>query len=384
MRRGREPGMSRTLDLARALVARPSVTPSDCGCQELIAAELEPLGFTIERLRFGDVDNLWARRGSGPPLLCLAGHTDVVPSGPESSWSSPPFGAEVHEGVLFGRGTADMKGAVAAMVTACRDFLGAAGTTRGALAFLLTSDEEGPARDGTRRVIDTLEARGEKIDWCLIGEPSSTGRLGDTVRIGRRGSLDGHLLVRGRQGHVAYPDLAHNPIHTALPVLARLAASRWDEGDGDFPPTTFQLSNLASGTGATNVIPGSLEARFNFRYSPAVTVAELQDAVERMVAGLEPDHELTWHLSGEPFITRGGALIEAAQQAIRDTVGLEPTLSTGGGTSDGRFIAPTGAQVAELGLVSASIHQVDERVPLTDLEQLAAMYRRILELLLAP
>lgn len=375
--------MSETLELAQALIRRRSVTPEDAGCQAYLAERLAPLGFNAERLPFGGVENLWLRRGGSGPLFVFAGHTDVVPTGPEAQWHVDPFAAEVRDGMLYGRGAADMKGSVAAMVTACERFVAAHPDHAGAIAFLLTSDEEGPAVDGTRRVVEALQARGETIDWCLVGEPSSSDRLGDGVKNGRRGSLNGRLVVHGTQGHVAYPHRADNPVHRFAPALAELCDIQWDEGNEYFPPTSFQVSNIEAGTGATNVIPGRLEVLFNFRYSTEVTAETLQDRVGTLLDRHDLDYELEWSLSGEPFLTRGGRLLEAATAAIREVAGIETCVNTGGGTSDGRFIAPTGAQVLEVGPVNATIHQVDERVAVTDLDRLSEIYEAILQRLLA-
>ncbi len=375
--------VSPTLELARDLIARPSVTPDDRGCQQLIGERLAALGFRLEFMNFGEVTNLWARRGSEGPLLAFAGHTDVVPTGPESAWTSPPFRPEIRDGMLYGRGAADMKGSIAAMVTACERFLAAHPDHRGSLAFLITSDEEGIATDGTVKVIETLEARNEKIDWCLVGEPSSVRQAGDVVKNGRRGSLSGTLRVRGVQGHVAYPHLADNPVHRALPALAELAATVWDEGNAFFPPTTFQISNIHAGTGATNVIPGMLEVLFNFRYSTESSEAGLKQRVHALLDGYGLDYRLDWFHSGAPFLTPAGELVEAVRAAVRQVTGLETELSTGGGTSDGRFIAPTGAQVVELGPVNATIHKVDECVAVEELERLTQMYEGVLRHLLA-
>ncbi len=374
--------MSATLDLARELIRRRSVTPEDAGCQALMCQRLAAIGFAIEPLPFGAVSNFWARRGSESPLLCFAGHTDVVPSGPEADWSSPPFEPSIRDGRLYGRGAADMKGSLAAMITAVEAFVAEHPQQRGSIAFLITSDEEGPAKDGTARVVERLQARGEKIDWCLVGEPSSSALLGDVIKNGRRGSLNAHLRVDGRQGHVAYPQLADNPIHRAAPALAALAAQQWDAGNEFFPPTSFQISNLNSGTGATNVIPGRLEALFNFRFSTEVAAPQLQAAVEGIFAAQGLDCDIAWRLSGEPFITAPGELTAAAIAAVEASCGLTPKLSTSGGTSDGRFIAPTGAQVIELGPINASIHQLDEHVNIADLDALSAIYQRILANLL--
>ncbi len=375
--------MSPTLELARALIARPSVTPDDQGCQQLIGARLAALGFTLEPMNSGAVTNLWARRGTAGPLLAFAGHTDVVPPGPENAWTSPPFRPEVRAGLLYGRGAADMKGSIAAMVTACERFLAEHPDHRGSLAFLITSDEEGSATEGTVKVIETLEARNEKIDWCLVGEPSSVEQAGDVVKNGRRGSLSGTLSVRGVQGHVAYPQLADNPVHRALPALTELAAAVWDDGNEFFPPTTLQISNIQAGTGATNVIPGTLEVLFNFRYSTASSAASLRQRVHTLLDRHGLEYRLDWFHSGGPFLTPAGALVDAVRVAIRTVTGLETELSTSGGTSDGRFIAPTGAQVVELGPVNATIHKVNECVAVDELERLTRIYEGVLRQLLA-
>ena len=374
--------MSATLDLARELIRRPSVTPEDAGCQPLMAQRLAALGFRIESLRFGEVDNLWARRGDAGPVFCFAGHTDVVPPGPVATWSSPPFEPSQRDGHLFGRGAADMKGSLAAMVTATEAFLAERPAHRGSIAFLLTSDEEGPAVDGTVRVIETLEARGEKIAWCLVGEPTGTARVGDVVKNGRRGSLNGRLRVLGRQGHVAYPHLALNPVHAFAPALAALVAAEWDQGNDYFPPTTFQVSNLNAGTGAENVIPGELTALLNFRFSTEVDAPTLRRRVETLLNDAGLRYEIDWRLSGNPFLTPAGELVDAARDAVRTVCGYEAELSTSGGTSDGRFIAPTGAQVLELGPRNATIHQIDECVGADELDTLHAIYLEILRRLL--
>ena len=371
-----------TLALACAFIERPSVTPDDAGCQRLIGDRLARLGFRLEPMDRGGVKNLWARRGDDGPLFCFAGHTDVVPPGPESAWTSPPFTPTIRHGRLYGRGAADMKGSLAAMVTACERFLTQHPRPRGAIAFLITSDEEGPATDGTVAVIERLQARGETIDWCLVGEPSSTATVGDVIKNGRRGSLNARLTLHGRQGHVAYPHLADNPIHRALPALAELSRQEWDRGNAHFPPTTFQISNLHAGTGATNVIPGELECLFNFRFSTESTAEELQARTEAILDRHDLDYRIHWSLSGQPFLTPAGELVDAARQAVREITGHTPQLSTSGGTSDGRFIAPTGAQVIELGPVNASIHQVDEWVSIAELERLSAIYQAILTRLL--
>ena len=374
--------MSSVLDLTRELVARPSVTPEDAGCQGVIAERLAAIGFHLEPMKFGDVTNLWARRGEAAPLLCLAGHTDVVPTGPEVDWDSPPFEPTLDGGWLRGRGTADMKAALAAMVIACEDFVAAHPDHPGSLAFLITSDEEGIAVDGTRRVVDRLVARGEQIDYCLIGEPSSAHRLGDTARIGRRGSLSAELSVRGIQGHVAYADVARNPLHDLAPALAELCSTEWDQGNAEFPPTSFQATNVQAGTGAMNVIPGSLQLRFNLRYCTEQTKDGLEARVEEVLKRHGLDYEILWRDVGRPFMTAGEQFSNAVTGAVDDVTGYSPELSTGGGTSDGRFIAPAGAQVIELGHLNGSIHQVNESVPVDDLEPLREIYRRVLERML--
>ncbi|WP_456378598.1 succinyl-diaminopimelate desuccinylase [Thiolapillus sp.] len=375
--------MSDTLELAKELISRPSVTPEDAGCQDLLVARLQSLGFAIEALNFGDTKNFWARRGTQAPLLCFAGHTDVVPSGPLDEWQSDPFQPEVRDGMLYGRGAADMKGSLAAMITATEAFLAKHPEHRGSIAYLITSDEEGPATDGTVRVMETLEQRNEKIDWCLVGEPSSTDRLGDVMKNGRRGSHGCRLTVKGIQGHVAYPHLARNPVHEALPALTELVTREWDQGNDHFPPTTFQISNIHAGTGATNVIPGALEVLFNFRFSTETTHKELERQVEEILNHYGLDYDIEWILSGPPFLTAEGALLDAAQQAVKDIMGYSARLSTSGGTSDGRFIAPTGAQVLELGPLNATIHKVNECVAVDDLDNLSRIYARLMERLLA-
>jgi succinyl-diaminopimelate desuccinylase len=373
---------SPTLQLTLDLMRRRSVTPEDDGCQVLMMRRLAAIGFDTVPLRFGAVDNFWAVRGDSGPLLCFAGHSDVVPSGPESNWRHPPFEPAIVDGVLYGRGAADMKGSLAAMVTACERFVARYPAHNGRIAFLITSDEEGPAVDGTVKVVQWLQERGEKIDWCVVGEPSSSERVGDVIKNGRRGSLGGVLTVKGVQGHVAYPHLARNPIHQAAPALAELAAEVWDQGNEFFPATSFQISNISAGTGATNVIPGELEVVFNFRFSTEVTEQQLRERTEAVLRRHAVDYTLAWSLSGAPFLTARGALVEAARQAIRDVNGIDTELSTAGGTSDGRFIAPTGAQVVELGPVNATIHKVDEQVKAADLDTLSAMYEGIMQQLL--
>ncbi len=375
--------MSETLDLAIDLISRPSVTPEDAGCQALMMQRLAALGFRNEPLRFGEVDNFWSRRGDEGPVFCFAGHTDVVPTGPAADWQSDPFRPDIRDGLLYGRGAADMKGSLAAMVIATERFVRKHPDHRGSIAYLITSDEEGPAVDGTVRVVETLQARGEKIDWCLVGEPSSTQRLGDVVKNGRRGSLGARLLVHGIQGHVAYPHLAKNPVHMAAPALAELATTEWGQGNAFFPPTTFQISNIHAGTGATNVVPGTLEVVFNLRYSTETDDRKIQQRVEAILDRHGLDYEIEWTLSGRPFLTAQGELLEAAQAAIEEITGHPTELSTAGGTSDGRFIAPTGAQVLELGPLNATIHKVDECVRVADLDTLTAIYERLLEKLLA-
>jgi len=374
--------MSSTLNLAIDLIRRRSVTPEDAGCQPLMAQRLAALGFTIEPMRFGDVDNLWARRGGDGPLFCFAGHTDVVPPGPLDQWHSDPFVPEVRHGVLYGRGACDMKGSLAAMITATEAFIAAHPDHRGSIAFLITSDEEGAAVNGTVKVIETLSARGERIDYALVGEPSSHEQLGDIIKNGRRGSLNGTLKVRGKQGHVAYPLLADNPVHRAAPALAELCAEQWDSGNADFPPTSFQISNIAAGTGAENVIPGELTAQFNLRFSTALTPEVIRHRVEAILDRHGLDYRIDWHLSGMAFLTPAGALVAAAREAITAVTGIAPTLSTSGGTSDGRFIAPTGAQVLELGPINATIHKVDECVAVADLDRLSTIYEGMLTRLL--
>ena len=375
--------MDNTLELTMELIARPSVTPHDQGCQDLMIERLEPLGFQIERLRFGEVENFWAWRGHGHPLVAFAGHTDVVPTGPREAWDSDPFKPELRDGFLYGRGAADMKASLAAFITAIERFLVEHPDHRGTIGLLITSDEEGPSVDGTVKVIEWLTAHGTMIDYCLVGEPSSESSLGDVIKNGRRGSLTGQLFVRGKQGHVAYPHLARNPIHLAAPALAELAATEWDRGNESFPPTSFQISNLHAGTGADNVIPGELEVLFNFRFSTAVTEASLRECTEALLQRHKLDYRLEWRLSGAPFLTRGTTLIEATRRAIRDMLGIEARLATGGGTSDGRFIAPTGAEVVELGPLNATIHQVNERVAADHPEKLSMVYARILSELLS-
>ncbi len=375
--------MSDILDLTCELIRRASVTPDDKGCQALLAERLRRSDFALEHLRYGEVDNLWATHGSGAPVLVFLGHTDVVPSGPLEQWSSPPFEPAVRDGRLYGRGAADMKSGVAAMTLALEAFVAAHPRHKGTVALLVTSDEEGPTnRDGVKRVVEEFRRRAQRIDWCVTGEPSSRDRLGDIVRVGRRGSLSGHLRVRGVQGHVAYPDKVRNPIHLAAPALAELAATRWDEGNDAFPPTSFQISNINAGTGALNVVPGTLEAAFNFRFCTASTVQSLRERTEAILRRHGLDFDLDWDLSGEAFVTREGALRRAVDAAVREVCGIEPQADTGGGTSDARFIAPLGAEVVEVGPTNASIHKIDENVALDELEKLPQLHLRVAELLL--
>jgi succinyl-diaminopimelate desuccinylase len=374
---------SPTLDLTIALMREPSVTPFDANCQTLMIERLEKIGFRVERLRFGDVDNFWARRGSDGPVLAFAGHTDVVPTGPLEKWDVQPFAPEIRDGMLIGRGAADMKGSLAAMVVACERFVAQHPQHRGSIAFLITSDEEGVAVNGTVKVVETLEARAEKITWAVVGEPSSVNRLGDMIKNGRRGSLNGVLTVKGVQGHVAYPQRADNPIHRAAPALAELCAEVWDQGNDFFPATSFQISNINAGTGANNVIPGEMEVVFNFRFSTEVTEQQLRERTEAILNKHGLRYELPWKLSGHPFLTAKGELVEAAVQSIREVCGVDTELSTTGGTSDGRFIAPTGAQVVEIGPLNATIHKVNEEVSVADLDTLTTVYERLLEKLLA-
>ena len=375
--------MSEVLELACELISRPSVTPEDAGCQVLVAERLARAGFAIEPLRYGDVDNLWASHGSGAPVLVLLGHTDVVPPGPREAWSSEPFEPVIRDGVLYGRGAADMKGSVAAFVVAAERFVAEHPDHPGTLALLLTSDEEGDAIDGVRKVADTLRTRGQRIDWCITGEPSSTARLGDLLRVGRRGSLSATLVIKGVQGHVAYPHKARNPVHQAAPALAELVARQWDAGYDSFPPTSLQVSNIHAGTGANNVIPGELQVLFNLRYNPHWDAPRLEGEVAALLDRHGLEYELRWHRSGEPFHTPEGRLRAVARQVLAEFAGAPPEESTGGGTSDARFIAPLGAQCIEIGPVNASIHQVDEHVSVADLEALPELYRRLVERLLS-
>ncbi|MDH1234649.1 succinyl-diaminopimelate desuccinylase [Stutzerimonas stutzeri] len=378
------PALSPTLALACELINRPSVTPLDEGCQQLMSQRLAACGFAIEPMHIEDVENFWAIRGNEGPVLCFAGHTDVVPTGPLQAWQNPPFSARIDElGMLHGRGAADMKGSLAAMVVAVERFTADHPDHKGQIAFLITSDEEGPAHHGTKAVVERLRERGQRLDWCIVGEPSSTSLVGDVVKNGRRGSLGGTLTVRGQQGHVAYPHLARNPIHLAAPALAELAAEHWDDGNAFFPPTSFQISNLNAGTGATNVIPGTLEAVFNFRFSTESTVEGLQQRTAAILDKHGLDWSVDWALSGLPFLTEPGALLDGVAKAIRSVTGRETTPSTSGGTSDGRFIATLGTQVVELGPVNATIHQVDEHILASDLDLLTEIYYQTLVNLLA-
>ncbi len=373
---------SETLQLLTELIARPSVTPDDRGCQQLLIDRLSAIGFECETLIFEDVTNLWARRGNSAPLLAFIGHTDVVPTGPLDQWHSDPFKPEIRDGLLYGRGTADMKSGIAAMVTACERFVKDRPDHHGSIALLITSDEEGPALNGTLRVIETLEARGEKIDWALVGEPSSSNQLGDVVKNGRRGSIGATLTVHGVQGHVAYPHLADNPVHRVMPALTELCEREWDQGNESFPATSFQISNINAGTGVDNVIPGQVEVNFNLRYSTELDHQQIIDTTETILKKHGLDYNIDWRHSGYPFLTAEGELVEAAKQSIKAITGLDTELSTAGGTSDGRFVAPTGAQVLELGPVNASIHKINEHVRVSDLDRLSEIYQGILAKLL--
>ncbi|WP_315360635.1 succinyl-diaminopimelate desuccinylase [Neisseria bacilliformis] len=371
------------LALAKELIARPSVTPNDQGCQQLIAERLAPLGFAVEEMNFGDTKNLWLRRGTSEPLLCFAGHTDVVPPGPAEQWTSPPFEPAERDGRLYGRGAADMKSSIAAFVAACEAFVAEHPYHKGSIALLITSDEEGDARDGTVRVVETLKARGETIDYCIVGEPTAVAELGDTIKNGRRGSLSGTLAVKGRQGHIAYPHLADNPVHRAAAALAELAAEQWDEGNAYFPPTGFQISNIAAGTGATNVIPGELTVKFNFRFSTASNSDGLKRRVHAILDRHRLPYRIDWMLSGQPFLTEAGRLTECAQNAAEKICGIKAALSTTGGTSDGRFIKDIARELIELGPVNATIHQIDEHIAAADIPRLARIYQTMLADLLA-
>ena len=371
-----------TLSLAQILIARRSLTPADDGCQEILIERLEKLGFRIEKMRFGEVDNLWARRGDAAPVLCLAGHTDVVPTGPLEQWDSDPFTPTIRDGKLYGRGAADMKSSLAAFITAIEAFVAQHANHQGSIALLITSDEEGVAVDGTVKVVEALKARGELLDYCIVGEPTCTDTLGDTIKNGRRGSLSGNLTIKGIQGHIAYPHLAKNPIHLAAPAIAELAQTEWDQGNEYFPPTTWHISNIHGGTGATNVIPGTLNLVFNFRFSSASTVESLQSRVYQILGKHGLDYDLQWELSGKPFLTPKAELADAMHAAIVEVTGIEPQLSTSGGTSDGRFIADICAQVIEFGPRNATIHKLNEHVAVDDLEKLSRIYQLIMENLL--
>ena len=372
-----------TLALTRELIARQSVTPDDAGCQDAMVSRLKQAGFSVDAMRFGEVDNFWATHGTSGPLLAFAGHTDVVPPGDEASWDSDPFEATVIGDELFGRGAADMKASLAAMVVACEQFIEQHPDHAGRIGFLITSDEEGPARNGTVKVMEALSSRGEQIDWCVVGEPSSTTILGDLVKNGRRGSLNARLIVNGTQGHIAYPHLADNPIHHAMPALDALAKEAWDNGNDFFDPTSLQISTIRAGQGVTNVIPGSLEVLFNLRFSTELTAEAIKSRCEDILKAHGLSYDIEWSLSGEPFLTEPGALLDAVMQSIEAVAGCRPQVSTGGGTSDGRFIAPSGAQVVEVGHVNATIHQCNERVKLADIPKLTEIYKGILERLLA-
>lgn len=374
--------MTTTLELTKQLIARPSVTPDDQGCQKLIAGRLQAIGFEVEHHRFGEVDNLWARRGKQQPLFVFAGHTDVVPPGPVEQWQYDPFTPTISGNTLFGRGAADMKSSIAAMICACEKFIAENPDHNGSIAFLITSDEEGDAIDGTVKVVELLQQRNENIDWCLVGEPTSTDTVGDVVKNGRRGSLSGTLKIIGTQGHIAYPQLADNPIHRLAPALNDLVNEKWDNGNEFFPPTSFQISNISAGTGANNVIPGSVDILFNLRFSTEITEEQIRDRIEQILDAHGLDYELVWALSGNPFLTSEGRLIDATRAAIKHVRKFDTELSTSGGTSDGRFIAPTGAQVIELGPVNASIHKIDENIGIDELEELTGIYHEILVQLL--
>lgn len=375
--------MSNTLKLVQQLIRQPSITPDDANCQQILAARLEDISFTCEHLRFGEVDNLWATRGDSQPLLVFAGHTDVVPTGPEDQWTHPPFEAHIDGDMLYGRGAADMKGGIAAMITATERFVSKHPDHLGEIGFLITSDEEGPARDGTLKVIETLSQQNIQIKHCIVGEPSSNAKLGDTIKVGRRGSLNGRLIIHGKQGHIAYPHLANNAIHLAAPIIDELINIEWDQGNENFPPTAFQISNIHAGTGVSNVIPGSIEIDFNLRFSPEISVKEIKARItaccKKSQNNIDYEFAIDWALSGLPFQTQYGDLIQAVEKSVEQHTGKKPKLSTSGGTSDGRFIAPTGAQVIELGPINATIHQIDEQVSIDDLESLSTIYESILE-----
>lgn len=374
--------MNNLLQLAQQLISRPSLTPEDAGCQNLLIERLEKIGFNIELLPFGKVKNFWAKRGHSSPTLVFIGHTDVVPTGPLDQWLSPPFQPEISDGYLYGRGAADMKSSLAAMLIACENFIAKHPNHSGSLAWLITSDEEGPSIDGTAKVVEVLKQRQEKIDYCIVGEPTCNNQFGDMMKIGRRGTLSGKLIIYGKQGHIAYPHLADNPIHKAIPALLDLTNTMWDHGSDFFQPTSFQISNIHSGTGAGNVIPGDLEVRFNFRYSPALTAEIIKNQVETILQKYNLNFALTWDHSGQPFVTEQGKLVEVCSTAIQAVTGIKPELSTTGGTSDGRFIASMGCQIVEFGPRNDTIHQINERVAISDLEQLVKIYQQLLERLL--
>lgn len=374
--------METTLELAKDLISRRSVTPEDGGCQVMLAERLEAIGFKANHLRFDDVDNLWITRGEGDPVFAFVGHTDVVPTGPLDQWNSDPFVPEIRDGMLYGRGAADMKSSIAAFVTAVERFIDKHPDHQGTIALLITSDEEGPSINGTRKVVEYLEENNIKIKWCLVGEPTSEKKAGDVIKNGRRGSLGGKLIVRGIQGHVAYPHLAENPIHKLSPALNELCAKVWDEGNEFYPPTSFQISNIHAGTGADNVIPGKVEVLFNYRFCTEITEEELRAQTEEILDKYKLDYELSWKLSGNPFLTPEGSLVDAVREAISEVAGYETELSTAGGTSDGRFIAPTGAQVVELGPLNQTIHKIDECVKIDDLLTLSSIYELIIKKLI--
>ncbi|WP_281557130.1 succinyl-diaminopimelate desuccinylase [Thalassomonas sp. RHCl1] len=371
------------IELTKTLISRESVTPNDAGCQQLMAERLHALGFANETMVFHDTTNLWSRRGNTDPVFCFAGHTDVVPAGELAQWHTPPFEPVIKGDLLYGRGAADMKGSLAAMVIATERFVRDYPDHQGSIAYLITSDEEGPFINGTTKVIDTLEARNEKITYCIVGEPSSSAQIADVVKNGRRGSISGELVIRGKQGHVAYPEHVDNPIHQAMPALAELSESHWDDGNDYFPETSFQLTNIQSGTGATNVVPGQLTAWFNLRFSTELDFDRIMEKVNAILTRYQLDYDIKWTFNGKPFITKPGALLDAVTAAIKATTGREPELSTSGGTSDGRFIAPTGAEVIELGPLNATIHQVNECVSCRDLKQLTEIYYQTLVNVLA-
>lgn len=371
-----------TLALAKQLLAEPSITPNDQRCQAILAERLKAIGFTIEEMNFGNTKNIWARRGTTSPVICFAGHTDVVPTGDVSRWTFDPFTPTEHDGKLYARGAADMKTAIACFVTACERLVAAHPNHSGSLALLITSDEEGDAHDGTTKVVDALKARGEWIDYCIVGEPTAVHQLGDTLKNGRRGSLSGNLTVHGKQGHIAYPHLAHNPIHAAAPALAELAATEWDKGNAYFPATSFQISNINGGTGATNVIPASVNIQFNFRFSTEQTEGSLKTRVHQILDQYGLNYDLKWSLSGNPFLTEAGTLTEVAQNAIQQTCGIQAELSTTGGTSDGRFIKAIAKELIELGFVNATIHQINEHIALDDIDKLSTIYQQIMQELL--